>query len=819
MWLDEQRTRVLRHRGPVVFVAPPSFGVSQIFDGLRSTTSLVWIELTDADQNDDIALGNRLVAAVRRTFGIPVLRAGLPFYYGVHFLREHLDLLGPFAFALSNAGAGIDLAEALLTLVDDHNRVLLEFRTPPAMTFPPETLLLTEDDLRLEERHSLAEAAGRLPDSEVRAIHEQGGGVYFDVVTGLHERLGLGLPQRSSPSGPHLPPGRELMVEADVLLEVMRSKERWFDALELAVDHVPDASIDVLRTAGHHFHEQGLHERLWTLLDRVPRALRDDETYLRWRLTAAARLNRHRAVLPEVETYLGRHEAPELRAVYAPLHADAAAREREAARAYRAAATPLTLFQYGRLHGSLEEGAELLRHGVALAEFSGHPYEVARNAGTLAAQLVHLGRYREALHWSRWALEYFDRADLSDGYRRLRILNTWAFASLLVGSTVGLEAPLREAESQLSLVPSELGRLTRSTLGDVLLVAERPAEAVRHYRQNWEDPERRYLGTAALAMTRVLLELSEPAAALEIAEQAFFLTKHESPYDRLPATIAYGVALALGDPRRAANLLDPIVATSGRRSARYVAQAALYRALIAHRCGDLQRSTQVLETAAWALGELSDQGLRLLSGHGDLFMPIWQQVRGGAAPLQLKLLGRFEAFLDGERLPLSPLQSEIVTLLALCRDSEELALERLLLMLKGDDGSAGNLRASLSKLRAQLPVSHHPYRLMVASSSDVEDLLDHLMTGRVRDALSLYRGPLMPHSEAPAIVERREEIEETLRQAVLASGDAEALIALAERFGGDLELWEAARNHLDDQDGRTPLVRARIDRILKSWRT
>ena len=819
MWLDEQRTRVVEHRGPVVFMAPPEFGASQIIDSLRPTTSLIWIELFETDQNDATALGNRLGSAVKQALGSAILPSGLPFYYSIHFLKEHLDLLGPFTFALSNAGVGTDLAEALLQLADDDNRVLLEFHAPPDMVFPERALLLTDGDLHLEERHALEEAAGRLPASEVKELYSVGNGAYFTVLTDLNERLGLGLPQRSSPSGPHLPPGREIMIEAEVLLEVLRSKERWIDALELAVSDVPEDIIDVLQVAGHHFHAQGLHGRLATLLDRVPRPKRSDEVYLRWRLTAAARLNRLRPILPTVEAYLALHEAPELRAVYASLHTDAHAREREAERAYRAAQTPLTLFQYGRLHRSLEEGVRLLRDAVTLAEFYGYPYEVARNAGTLAAQLVHLGRYREAVHWGAWALEYIDHSELSDGYRRLRILNTWAFSSLLIGSTVGLEAPLREAESQLSLVPSELGRLSRSTLGDVLMVAERPAEALHYYRQNWDDPERRYVGAASLTMTRALLELSEPEAALEIAEQAFFLTKHESLYDRQPAALAYAMALALDAPERAAELLDGIVNASTRRSARYVAQAALYRALIAHRRGAVQRCSRVLETASWALSDLSYQGLKLLSGPSDLFMPVWQQVQVGASPLQLTLLGGFEAYLDGRRLPLSPLQADIVTLLSLQQRTAELSLEQLMLMLKGDEGSAANLRASLSKLRSQLPISRHPYQLQVASNSDAEALLEHLKAGQVRDALSLYRGPLLPNSEAPGIAEAREGIEEALRQAVLASGDAEALIALAERLGDDLELWETARNHLDDNDNRTPLVRARIDRILKSWHT
>jgi hypothetical protein len=67
-------------------------------------------------------------------------------------------------------------------------------------------------------------------------------------------------------------------------------------------------------------------------------------------------------------------------------------------------------------------------------------------------------------------------------------------------------------------------------------------------------------------------------------------------------------------------------------------------------------------------------------------------------------------------------------------------------------------------------------------------------------------------------VELREHLEESLRQAVLASGDADAMIDLANQQGDDLELWEETRRHLPPNDPRRPLANARIRRIRKRWR-
>jgi hypothetical protein len=88
-----------------------------------------------------------------------------------------------------------------------------------------------------------------------------------------------------------------------------------------------------------------------------------------------------------------------------------------------------------------------------------------------------------------------------------------------------------------------------------------------------------------------------------------------------------------------------------------------------------------------------------------------------------------------------------------------------------------------------------------------------LQEGRVREALTLYRGPLLPASDAEGVVETRHMLEASLRQAVLASGDVEALMDLANRLGDDLEVWEAALRAMPDTDPRYPLAQARAEHL------
>jgi len=820
MWLDEQCTAILEHPGPTVFVAPLAFGASHIVAGLSRERDLVWVELAEADSSDDVAQGNKLVDAVKRALGSPVLPAGLPFQYGLHFLKSNLPLLGPFTFAITGAEHGPAFARSLLELDDGDNRVVLSFTSGvPDLEFPYNTRLLAEEQLCLHQEQALELAAGRLEENRVLELWRRADGAYTNFLVALNEALSLPLPLRPSPVGPHLPPGREIQVAPEQLLEVLIAKERWVEALEVAARYLPERAPEVLGEGGHAYHERGLHQRLFELLGKLPPEVAACEPVLRWRLVAAAWLGKVRTALPAVERYLANHEAPELRATYAPTRGTPAAQEAEARRAYQVKQTPLTTFQYGRLHHQPERGAELLHRAVELAETRGHPYEVARNAATLGAHLIHLGRYQEAAHWSGWALEFFDRHELADGQRRLRILNDWAYSRLLVGNTMGLEHPLVEAEPHLGLASPELARVFRSTLGDYYLATDAPARAIPYYRKNWESAPRVALGRAAIGMTRALLGVSEVQDALEIAKRAYVLTKHEASHYHLPAALALGMALAFLDPQRALPLLEPLLEPTQSHfvSALHIAQASLHLAYAKLQLGETQGTREILARAGWATRELSLTGLRLLSGPDTAFQRVWRLAQGERPPLELKLLGEFEVWLEGRHLDVPPQWGEILAILALDHRPEGLSREQLHLRLMGDRGSPGSLKTALSKMRQRLPISRHPYRITLPFSTDVHELLHLLEAQQISDALSKYRGPILPRSDAPCIRSHREIVENQLRESVIQSGDAESMASLAEMLGDDLELWHLSGQALNDRDPRTPIVRARIRQVLTEW--
>ncbi|HTX27887.1 MAG TPA: transcriptional regulator [Streptosporangiaceae bacterium] len=163
--------------------------------------------------------------------------------------------------------------------------------------------------------------------------------------------------------------------------------------------------------------------------------------------------------------------------------------------------------------------------------------------------------------------------------------------------------------------------------------------------------------------------------------------------------------------------------------------------------------------------------------------------------VRLAGLGRPECAVSiGPRtLRLSPRHSEIMIILAECPAG--LTGDELAYLLYPDDLISSTLRAELVRLRALVGgqvLASRPYRLICEVTSDWAAVSARLAAGDLAEALRLYRGPLLPRSEAPGVAELRENLDRALRAAVLASGQPEFLVGWARSRWGtdDLEVWQ-----------------------------
>lgn len=171
--------------------------------------------------------------------------------------------------------------------------------------------------------------------------------------------------------------------------------------------------------------------------------------------------------------------------------------------------------------------------------------------------------------------------------------------------------------------------------------------------------------------------------------------------------------------------------------------------------------------------------------------------RPAADTPELTALGRDEAQLlcGGRRVRLSRRHSEILVLLA--RHPEGLTGDELLCALYEDESvTPVTLRAELARLRRVLGpglLSSRPYRLTVPVECDVAVVERRLESGAVTGAATAYAGPLLPGSQAPAVVRLRHRLADGLRTALIARRDPDLLADWAHTPWGedDLDVWRA----------------------------
>ncbi|MEU1117946.1 MULTISPECIES: GAF domain-containing protein [unclassified Streptomyces] len=165
--------------------------------------------------------------------------------------------------------------------------------------------------------------------------------------------------------------------------------------------------------------------------------------------------------------------------------------------------------------------------------------------------------------------------------------------------------------------------------------------------------------------------------------------------------------------------------------------------------------------------------------------------------VELAVLGRDEALLIAGRrkVRLSRRHSEIVVLLA--RHPEGLTGDELLCALYEDESvSQVTLRAEMARLRRILGAEllhSRPYRLAAPVECDVDVVERRLGAGAVTAAAAAYTGPLLPQSQAPALVRMRRRLADQVRAALVDRNDPDLLADWVRAPWGDddLTVWRA----------------------------
>jgi hypothetical protein len=324
-----------------------------------------------------------------------------------------------------------------------------------------------------------------------------------------------------------------------------------------------------------------------------------------------------------------------------------------------------------------------------------------------------------------------------------------------------------------------------------------------------------------------LLWVSGSSAALRRAEQISFV--EGAQWDEGHAgTNAPGTALRLDAPvaiRAAEHFVVPVQRWSCAAAPIHDPVAGNILGVVDVTGGDDIGSPQTIAlvraTARMAEAELAriaaarPPGAAVGQSRPGLPLSVLPAPAGG---MHLQALGRPDMAVAavGRSFRLSLRHSEILTVLAAHRDG--LSGDELAVLLYPGDVSRATLRAELVRLRSLLgadALASRPYRLCCEVTSDWAAVAARLAAGDVAGALRLYRGPLLPHSEAPEVVRLREDLHGWLRAMVLAEGGHELVVSWTQsRWGADdLEMWHRQCDLLPSRSPLRPRAEAMVERL------
>lgn len=814
MWPDRIDSDIRRASGHVVIHAPPEYGGHVVLGRLQlASYPTVRLVLPPGDESG-VLHGNVLSDALEDAFGFRLFGYGLPFQFGLSILQAQAPLLGRFVLAVTGTEkCGRAALEAVLALDSSSCKVVVSYHDAqldgPHHRIGSRVLALTQSE---------AEALARsvLSENEIRKAWKQARGAYLAFLS-LVSKAGS-LPPVQPVSRPSDVPAHA----AEHILSAFIRQGRWIEALELAFEHDEERALELFRQSGRIILDQGLHERLWTLLTRFPQhVFADDDELMYLYFVTAMGANRHRSVAGFVRNYLQDHDAPDLRARWA-VAIPASNSLSDATRAYRDRPNVNTSRALGfvlTMANRIDEAVEVLREAIEMAEAT----EDVRGTCAVALDTSHaltLGvQYASAKRWAHWGLQRYTRHRVGDELLRTSLVAHLAYLQLITDEPDAAEAQLASVKLPDELAGVPMMESLVSTRGDLALHRGDLEAAHDRYRQQYERLALANIGFGALDLVRVLVRASKVDEARRIINEASDLAG-----DGEASTASrWALAVARGHVHYAANRLSQaeeayasVIAKAGETTPLLAAQAVIGLALTYSADENFRRAVAMLAEHSRYWRELGLSGWCLLSVNPSRAESLYAAVTGGSPAVDaLKLLGERTVIQSGLATPLSLRHAEVAALLALNPDG--FRTEELLLELYGDDGKLGSLKALVSRVRRIVPIRARPYRLEGGIGADVVKLEEYLSAGKIREALELYKGPLLPESEAPGIRRARDRIDEALRQAVLHAGDADMALRLARKFNDDLELWERARELTEKDDPAYPLIRAQIRRIRGEW--
>jgi tetratricopeptide (TPR) repeat protein len=667
-WLERVVSLVRRVESPVGVVGTRTHGINYIVAELMSSGRFAWVQFDPYDMGDSASQGSKLADALSRVVGSNVVGHGLPVDYTMQMISRVSGGVSQLGFVFSNVQFAQEAMLALRHIANQTNIIVFGASQDavglarPSVVVDSAELLLRDEELEASCPGQLCVSASALSD-----IARQAGWCYLPFAVTCASLAGMPPVIVPEPTGASIEGSTTDVLDSARLIEALIRRGSHVDAFELAVRTRVVLSDAVVGSGAEALMARGLHGRLFRMLDGLDPVQRAASPELmKWYFASATAIDRHNDIKPEVMRFLAASDAPELRALFAAAYPGPELMS-ETKAALDARETPLTLRIHAFAQSQLSagsQGADLLWKAMRHAEALGSRDQVMASATDLADYWIKRGGYREALEWSRWAIEYHSQHDLCDELRRMLAVGLGAYASMLIGEVEGLTEAVEQLDIAAPSVPTAEALV--STRADWLFLQGRLSDAASLYRLNLSAATLGQYPYAAVDLVHALASLGQTDAALAVATRARALARSSGDGPRAMAELAYGLAAMDRRPDEAAVALSEAQdrLLPGLESHK-LAQASIALSIVHIRRGADTKAKIALDRGRHALKELGPSGWTLLGGfHQELDMAR-RLFDGGEKALELLFLGRRLVRINGAKVSLGTRYCEVLAVLAM----------------------------------------------------------------------------------------------------------------------------------------------------------
>lgn len=431
------------------------------------------------------------------------------------------------------------------------------------------------------------------------------------------------------------------------------------------------------------------------------------------------------------------------------------------------------------------EARPVLLEALALAS---NPTEEGQAALALARTHERLGQFREGLNYA--SLAYLRMPDDSGTILAYATLSLIGGQATQPAHLVQLLEPLVEQGGFAYQVAA------LNLLADIYLVLGQPQKAQEVVGRATQLAGQKHLPLVCLVAVRVHLALGQRDRALAVV-QASQLASKLYPAVMGNLHLARGMALYPGAEAELAFI--EAIEQFGSQVPAGVLVAKGYLAQL--------RNESLDDAAVESLQQWSKAAL-------NLYPPLQQATQRSG--YRLKALA--SAQLVGPDGPISLRPRGLEMLVLLLSRPQGWEREELSEALYGEARPLA-FKSEIFRLRNTLGpvIEPRPWRITQPIAADFLEVRDWLDRGEIAAALAAYPGPLLPQSDAPGIVELRDELLGDLHQAILARNDPNLLFGLSQKVPDDLELLEQLLEGLPRNDWRSPVILSRIKRLRQTY--